>query len=89
MSYDMYGLRHPDPIVDRLLAEQVRDMMFPVRCVCGQVYDMGRVEVTARYLDCSVWKAPCCGRIADDRGPGWSAVRHYTELNRDGREKRQ
>lgn len=42
-------------------------MLMPVRCKCGEVYDAGHVTVTARYADCSVWSAPCCGRQADDR----------------------
>ncbi|MGI5247565.1 hypothetical protein [Dactylosporangium sp. CA-139066] len=84
MTYDIYGMRHPD--VDRLVAEQIRDMMFPVRCTCGQVYDLGKVEVTARYTDCSMWKAPCCGRQADDRGEtGWKSTQDYYRLDRDGR----
>jgi hypothetical protein len=56
----------------------IQAMFMPARCVCGQVYDLGKVEVTARYSDCSMWKAPCCGRTADDRyETGWSSVRHY------------
>ena len=43
----------------------------PVRCTyCNRTYDLGAVEVTARYEDCSVWVTPCCGRTVDDR-PGW------------------
>lgn len=86
MTYDIFGLRHRGAVYDHAMAERVRGMSSPVRCACGQVYDLGKVEVTARYLDCSVWKAPCCKRVADDRGPGWSSVRHYTELDRNGRE---
>ena len=55
-------------------------MRSPVRCRwCGGVYDLGKVTVTARYTDCSMWKAPCCGVTADDRKPPWG-VQHYTEL---------
>lgn len=63
----------------------VDNMMFPVRCICGQVYDTAAVTVTARYSDCSVWKAPCCGRVADDRfETGWSTVRHYYPMSSGG-----
>jgi hypothetical protein len=74
VRYDVFG---------RLVElADVSGMTSPVRCACGQVYDLGKVEVTARYLDCSVWKAPCCGRTADDRyESGWSIVRHYTKLD--------
>lgn len=79
--------RFDTDIFGRIVALPDVDGMFsPVRCRCGQVYDLGKVEVTARYLDCSVWKTPCCKRTADDRGPGWSAVQHYTRLDREGRE---
>jgi hypothetical protein len=61
---------------------EIESMTFPVRCAhCRRIYDLGAVEVTARYLDCSVWKAPCCGRTVDDRGPGWGR-KDYEELDR-------
>ena len=52
----------------------------PVLCLCGQVYDLGKVHVTAHHGDCSVWHAPCCNREADDR-PGKS-LPDYTPLTR-------
>ena len=59
-------------------------MFMPVRCAhCGGVYDAGKVEVTARYTDCSVWRTPCCGRTVDDRGEtGWKSFSDYTRLPR-------
>jgi hypothetical protein len=64
-------------------AEQIADMFKPVRCICGQIYDLGRVEVTARYTDCTVWKTPCCGRTADDRGEtGWKSTKDYTVIDK-------
>lgn len=59
-------------------AEQYRTqgMTYPVRCNCGQIYDIGRVEVYARYADCSCWMTPCCNRHEDDR----IGIRKYTEL---------
>lgn len=51
---------------------QVEKMFSPVRCThCGGEYDLGDVDVTARYADCSVWKSPCCNRTVDDRPTGW------------------
>lgn len=57
-------------------------MTFPIRCRhCSRVYDLGKVTVTGWYTDCSMWKAPCCGVLADDRKPPWG-ISHYTELPR-------
>jgi hypothetical protein len=43
-------------------------MADPCRCTyCGKVYDLGHVHVTARYADCSIFRSPCCGHLADDR----------------------
>lgn len=62
---------------------EAEGMFQPVRCRCGCVYDLGTVEVTARYADCSVWRAPCCGRTADDRGEtGGKSFSDYTRLER-------
>lgn len=57
----------------------------PVECAhCHRVYDLGTVEVTARYTDCSMWKAPCCGRTVDDRGEtGWKSFKDYHRLDRE------
>ena len=59
--------------------DAVNQMFSPVRCAyCGQIYDLGKVTVTARYVDCSVWKAPCCGITVDDRGEtGWKSKKDY------------
>jgi len=59
------------------------DMFAPVRCAyCGQTYDLGYVTATARYADCSVWKAPCCGTVVDDRGEtGWKSKKDYYPLD--------
>lgn len=62
------------------LAARIKGMAFPVRCRCGAIYDVGKVTVTARYLDCSVWKTPCCKQTADDRGDtGWG-IKHYERI---------
>jgi hypothetical protein len=57
-------------------------MTFPVRCRhCSRVYDLGKVEVVARYTDCSMWHCPGCKILADDRKPPWG-IQHYDELPR-------
>lgn len=62
-------------------------MFEPVRCThCGGVYDLGKVEVTARYADCSCWRAPCCGTPVDDRGDtGWKSRKDYVKLRDERR----
>lgn len=64
--YDTYGRLQAQAVKD-----QIKGMSSPVECVCGEIYDMGRVEVITRYTDCSAWRAPCCGRLTDDR-PRWN-----------------
>lgn len=60
----------------------VDGMTSPVECgFCGRVYDLGAVEVTARFADCSVWTTPCCKRPGvDDRPPWPGGQRAYREL---------
>lgn len=69
------------PYMDELLRERdimrVHGMTSPVRCNCGQIYDLGKVEVCARYSDCSYWMTPCCHRHEDDRP--WT--RKYKEID--------
>jgi hypothetical protein len=62
----------------------VEGMTSPVQCAyCNRVYDLGTVTVTARYLDCSMWKSPCCGRTVDDRGEtGWKSIKDYYPIGR-------
>lgn len=81
--YDAFGLRHVREEAEEQLTE---GMHFPVRCTwCGGVYDVGAVEVTARYTDCSMWKAPCCGRQVDDRGDtGWKSRKDYERIPKGG-----
>lgn len=68
---------------DETEADRIREMFYPVRCThCSQVHDAGKVEVTARYADCSVWKSPCCGRTVDDRGEGWKSRPDITVINK-------
>ncbi len=67
----------------RIEQPPVEEMLSPVECQhCRTVYDLGHVQVTARYTDCSVWTSPCCGvRGIDDRP--WVRDRHYRTLTRD------
>lgn len=63
----------------------IANMFQPVRCNrCYRgVYDLGKVEVTARYADCSVWKTPCCGQVVDDRGEtGWTLRSDYERIDK-------
>jgi len=61
------------------MSEVMRD---PARCRwCGRTYDLAAVTVTARYVDCSMWRAPCCGTVVDDRGEtGWKSIQDYERL---------
>jgi hypothetical protein len=79
---DIYGR----DLLNGFTADAIADMQQPVRCTwCGDVYDLGTVTVTARYTDCSGWKAPCCGIIVDDRGEtGWKARADYTRIDKRG-----
>lgn len=70
----------------RRIRPDIAGMTSPVRCMrCHSgVYDLGRVEVTARYTDCSMWKTPCCGVVVDDRGEtGWTSRKDYERINPD------
>ncbi len=79
---DIYGRMVP--------RHDVTGMSQPCRCRCGRVYDLGTVQVTARHLDCSVWTAPCCGAVVDDRGEtGWKSQSDYVRLDQDGCETRR
>lgn len=72
-----------------LALAEVEGMSYPVRCTkCSHVYDLGKVEVIGRYLDCSVWKCPGCRCTVDDRPKGWGD-HHYVELDADGFERRE
>ena len=79
MSRDMFG--YPADVVAPHLIE---GMFSPVKCAfCSGVYDLGKVEVTGRYVDCSVWRTPCCKNTADDRGDtGWKRNKDYYKIDR-------
>lgn len=69
-------------LLDGTTQAQIEGMSQPARCrFCHKVYDLGTVTVTARYADCSVWKTPCCGHTADDRGEtGWKSFKDYERI---------
>jgi hypothetical protein len=84
------GRRSRDMVVDgwgNIIGNttDVSDMLAPVRCRCGAVYDTGTVTVTARYADCSMWVTPCCRITVDDRPPWPGGLRAFTRLDKDGR----
>lgn len=61
--------------------------MSEVRCThCRGTYDLGDVEITARYADATVFKVPCCGQMVDDRTwksrPDFQRVDARTERER-------
>lgn len=61
-----FGVNFDDDDYARLVA---RGSM--ARCnTSGQLFNWWSVEVTARYLDCSVFKCPACQGRHDDR-PSW------------------
>jgi hypothetical protein len=66
-----------------LYDDEIARMTSPVRCThCGGVYDLGTVTVTGRYIDCTTWKAPCCGVPVDDRGDtGWKSRKDYIKID--------
>lgn len=56
-------------------------MMSPVQCAhCRDIYDLGGVEVVARYADCDMFKTPCCGRTVDSRS--WKSMPDYQRVPR-------
>jgi hypothetical protein len=68
----------------RRVRPDIAGMSQPARCLrCSHgVYDLGTVEVTARYTDCSMWKSPCCGSVVDDRGEtGWTTRKDYERID--------
>lgn len=78
--------------IEGVSLDLIEGMSYPVQCArCHTgVYDLGKVEVTARYTDCSMWKAPCCGVLVDDRGEtGWLSRRDYYRLDADGMQVRR
>lgn len=60
--------------------EDYPDMAFPCLCTCGEVFDLGAVEVRQRYSDCTVFLLPCCNRTTDDRPAGWRSGPNFERL---------
>lgn len=52
---------------------EAEGMLYPVlHSTCNKVHDAGgKVEVVARYADCTIWKCPSCGGQCDDRPISW------------------
>lgn len=60
-------------------------LVSPVRCLhCNTIYDLVGAAVgdahVARYADCDVFKAPCCGRTVDTRM--WKALPDMERVER-------
>lgn len=65
----------------RAYAAQTAGMVKPARCTCGKVYDLGKVTILSRYLDCETWQCPGCKReINSMHEYGWSPVKLYDLL---------
>lgn len=68
-------------VEDPAVTEKAASMWIPVRCThCLGIYDLGAVEVTARYMDCSMFTAPCCKREVDTRM--WKSLPDYREIQK-------
>lgn len=64
----------------------IGEMLSPARCRhCAKVYDLAKVVIVGRYLDCSVWHCPGCDLQVDDRGEhgdsAWGRS-HYDRIER-------
>jgi hypothetical protein len=61
----------------RLRPWERQPMVSPVRCLhCRTIYDMGAVQTTGHYADCSTWRCPGCRLLVDDRClGGWGGRR--------------
>lgn len=56
------------------------DMVSPVACAhCGQIYDLAAAEVNHRFMDCTQYKTPCCGKLSDDRE--WKSYPDYKRID--------
>lgn len=59
-------------------------MISPVRCNhCGKTYDLTNVETIHRYSDCTVFKTPCCNKIADDRE--WKGLPDFKRITNENK----
>lgn len=83
-EYDYYRTWGLNRLLQEVSREEIAGMTSPVRCAhCSKVYDLGKVTVTARYTDCSMWKSPCCNRLVDDRGEtGWKSTKDYYPISK-------
>lgn len=77
MTFDIYGRAQH---LGRDEYEQIAAAGSPVRCRCGQIFDLQAVTVTARYSDCTVFTTPCCGRTADNRE--WKGAPDFTRIDK-------
>lgn len=64
------------------LPDNIGKMRSPVKCkLCNEennIYDLGLVNIIQRFSDCSVFKTPCCNKLADDRE--WKSLPDFTRI---------
>lgn len=57
-----------DGFIINVPKEEIKDMLVPVICRhCNKAYDLAAVHSLSRFVDCDVYKTPCCGILADTR----------------------
>ncbi len=76
----MFDIATGKPLFTAEQQKAIAAMGSPVRCRCGQIYDLQAVEVTARYSDATVFRTPCCRRQADDRE--WKGSPDFTRIDK-------
>lgn len=78
-----YSIFEPNGIIQSLNpinGEDVELMTSPVKCnYCGTTYDLTSVKVIHRYSDCTLFKTPCCDKMADDRK--WKSLPDFQEVD--------
>ncbi len=72
------------PLVDGVFryvpANGLSEMISPVSCAhCGKAYDLTKVKVSHRFMDCTQFRTPCCGKLSDDRE--WKGCPDYKRID--------
>lgn len=62
MMYDINGTMERFPLVHKPITGS------SVKCnFCNSIYDLTKVTVSHRFMDCDSYVTPCCGANADTR----------------------
>jgi len=70
--------RHESVGVDCQVSKQ--KMISPGRCsFCGGIYDLTMVKPIHRYADCTLYRTPCCNKLADDRE--WKSLADFRRID--------